>query len=93
MNTKEIKVLIDSIGNNLIRWYIYPSEAKLIYKSICNKYKSGVYNKTVNRSELADVIQSDIQKVHHDGHMHIMYNPDSEKRLLTILPDSVQKLH
>lgn len=91
MTSKEIKLLVDSLSLALKRWYIYPEKAELISKTIGSKYKSGAYDKMANRRELADMIHTDIQKVHHDGHMRVMYFPDFEKRLLTVLPDSLQK--
>lgn len=75
MNTKEIKLLVDSLSAALKRWYIYPDKAELISKSVKENFKSGAYNKLQNRSELANMIHNDIQKVHHDGHMRIMYSP------------------
>jgi retinol-binding protein 3 len=91
MNTKEIKLLVDSLSSALKRWYIYRDKAELISKAIKDKYKTGAYNKIQNGRELADMIQADLQKVHRDLHMRIMYFPDLEKRILTVLPDSLQK--
>ena len=91
MDAKEIKLLIDSISAALKRWYIYPDKAALISTALKNNYKAGVYNKLQDRRTLADKMHADIQKTHHDGHMRIMYFPDFEKRLLIVLPDSLQK--
>jgi hypothetical protein len=91
MNPKEIKLLVDSVSASLKRWYIYPEKAELISTAINDKYKTGAYNKLQNRQELAEMIHDDVQKVHHDGHMRVMYFPDFEKKLLTVLPDSLQK--
>lgn len=91
MNAKEIKLLVDSVGTALKRWYVYPEKAELISKAIKDKYKTGVYNKLQNRRDLGDMLHADIQNVHHDGHMRVMYFPDFEKSLLTVLPDSLQK--
>lgn len=91
MNPKEIKLLVDSLSFALKRWYIYPDKAELISKTIKDKSKTGAYNKLQSRREVADMMHADIQKIHHDGHMRVMYFPDFEKRLLTVLPDSLQK--
>ena len=91
LNQKEIKLLIDSLSSALKRWYIYPDKAELISKTIKEKYKTGAYYKIQSRRELADILQTDIQKVHRDRHMRVMYSPGFEERLLTILPDSLQK--
>ena len=91
MNPKEIKLLVDSISTALKRWYIYPDKAALISKAIIDKYKAGAYNKLQNRGEVANMLHTDIQKAHHDGHMRLMYDPGFEKMLLTVLPDSLQK--
>lgn len=91
MNPKEIKLLVDSLGKALKRWYIYPDKAELISKTISANCKKGAYDKIPGRRELADAIHNDIQKVHHDGHMRVMYAPGFEQRLITVLPDSLQK--
>lgn len=91
MNPKEVKLLVDSLSAALKRWYIYPDKAELISKTIKDNYKKGNYNKLQNRRELADMLHTDVQKAHHDGHMRVMYFPEFEERLLTVLPDSLQK--
>lgn len=91
MNSKEISLLLDSLSAALKRWYIYPDKAELISKSIKDKSKTGAYGKLQTRSELAEMIRADMEKAHLDRHMGIMYNPEFEKMLLTVLPDSLQK--
>lgn len=91
MNSKEIKLLVDSISKALQRWYVYPDKAALISKTLKDKYKTGAYNKLQNRREIASMMHNDIQNVHHDGHMRLMYLPDFEKVLLTVLPDSLRE--
>ncbi len=91
MKPKEVKLLVDSISAALKRWYIYPDKAELISQTIKEKYKTGAYDKLTNRRELADMLHSDIQKIHHDGHMRVMYAPDFAEDLITVLPDSLQK--
>jgi len=91
MTSKEIKLLVDSLSAALKRWYIYPEKANLISKTVKERYKAGGFDKLATRREVAEVIHFDIQKVHHDGHMRLMYFPDFEKQLLTVLPDSLRK--
>lgn len=91
MNSKEIKLLGDSVSTVLKRWYIYPDKADLISKIIKSKSQSGGYDKVPNRVELADMMTTDIRKTHYDGHMRIAYAPGTEKLLLTTLSESMQK--
>jgi retinol-binding protein 3 len=91
MNSKEIKLLVDSLSAALKRWYIYPDKAELISKAIKDKYKMGTYNRLQNRAQVAEAMKADARKTHYDGHMRIMYSPELEKMLLTVLPDSLQK--
>jgi hypothetical protein len=90
MDSKEIKLLVDSVGAALKRWYIYPEKADLISKAIKDKYESGAYDKLQNSGEVANMMQADIRKAHRDGHMRLMYAPRFEKQLISH-SDSQQK--
>jgi hypothetical protein len=91
MSQKEIKMLIDSISLNLKKYYIYPDKAALIEKTLKENHKNGAYKKLKTPMDVANTLHTDIRKAHYDGHMRLMYFPDFEKKLVTVLPDSLQK--
>ncbi len=91
MNSKEIRILIDSLSDALNRIYIYPEKAQLMANTIKNNYKKGVYDNAKNRSELALQLYNDIQQTHKDGHFNINYNPIAAKHIETPLSDAQQK--
>ncbi|WP_165930214.1 S41 family peptidase [Flavobacterium ranwuense] len=75
LNSKEIKLLIDSLSNALDRLYIYPDKAILMSKSIKQKLKNGDYNKIGSRQEVGFQLHNDLQQAHRDGHLGLRYNP------------------
>ena len=72
----DIKVLIDSLNNALNNNYVYPEKAKSITAYLESQLKNKVYsNELQNPQKLAEQLQSDISKIHHDPHMSIKYEP------------------
>ncbi|MEO6949118.1 MAG: hypothetical protein ABI123_05775, partial [Ginsengibacter sp.] len=72
----DIKVLIDSLNNALNNNYVYPEKAKSIAAYLESQLKNKVYsNESQNPQNLAEKLQRDITKIHHDPHMSIKYEP------------------
>ena len=72
----DIKVLIDSLNNVLNDHYVFPEKAKSITAYLESQLKDKAYsNELQNPQKLAEQIQRDITKIHHDPHMHIKYDP------------------
>lgn len=91
MNPKEIKLLIDSLGNALNRLYIYPDQAALMSQSIKKNYKNGMYNAIKDRSELCFRLINDLKRVHKDDHLSMVYDPEFASLLETPMPDEVRQ--
>ncbi|MEO9053063.1 MAG: S41 family peptidase, partial [Ginsengibacter sp.] len=72
----DIKVLIDSLNNLLNNHYIFPEKALNISTYLDSQLKNKMYsNELQNPQKLAEQLQFDITKIHHDPHMHIKYDP------------------
>ncbi len=71
-----INVLIDSLNILLNNNYVYTEKAKIISTYLVSQLKNNAYsNELLNPKIIADRLQSDITKIHHDPHMHIKYDP------------------
>jgi hypothetical protein len=73
--------LIDSIGQVLYNHYIFPDTARKWAAYLEAQYKKGAYAAIKDPSDLADRLQQDLQKAHHDGHFRLMYAPGFAKDL------------
>ena len=75
-DTVNINVLIDSLTNVLNNNYVFPDKAKSISTYVAFQLKQNAYlNDLQNPQKLAEQLQKDISKMHHDPHMHINYDP------------------
>jgi hypothetical protein len=72
---KETKLLIDSLGNALNRWYVYPEQAAAMMNQVRKNYKNGAYKTVRDRFELSNRLLKDLQQAHHDGHLDMAYDP------------------
>gem|GEM_PF-389790 len=91
MNPKEIKLLIDSLGNALNRLYIYPDQAALMVQNIKKNYKKGMYNTIKDRSELCFRLINDLKQVHKDDHLSMVYDPEFASSLETPMSDEAKQ--
>ncbi|MGF7039215.1 S41 family peptidase [Mucilaginibacter lappiensis] len=80
LNPKQVKMVIDTLGKNLISYYVFPDKALKIDEYIKTQYKKGTYKNITDPQELADKLYADIKLVHFDPHMGVSYNPDFEKQ-------------
>lgn len=72
----DIGVLLDSLKNVLNEHYVFPEKAKSISIYLESQLKDKVYaHELQNPQKLAEQIQTDIAKIHHDPHMRINYDP------------------
>lgn len=76
------RMLIDSIGQSLYRNYIFPDTAIKMAGYLENEFQKGAYTEIKDPQELAYRLQQDLQKAHHDGHLHLRYAPAMAKDLL-----------
>jgi retinol-binding protein 3 len=69
------RILIDSLGQVLYNHYIFPDTARKWAAYLEAQYKKGAYAGIKDPNDLADRLQQDLQKAHHDGHFRLMYAP------------------
>lgn len=78
-NKKEVvnsNALIDSLNNVLNNHYVFPEKAKKISTYLESQLNNKAYaNVLQNPQKLAEQLQNEITKIHHDPHMHINYDP------------------
>jgi len=71
-----ISVLLDSLNKVLNDHYVFPEKASSIAIYLEAQLKDKAYTHGLqNPQKLAEQIQTDIYKIHHDPHMHIKYDP------------------
>ena len=75
------RVLIDSIRQSMYRNYIFPDTAGKMTAYLEEEYKKGAYKDITDPLQLADRLQQDLQKVHHDGHFNLRYAPPFAREL------------
>src|SRR5258708_2990822 len=75
------RTLIDSLGQALYNNYIFPDTARKMAAYLEAQYKKGAYAGIKDPQELAYRLQQDLQKAHHDGHLHLRYAPGMAKAL------------
>jgi hypothetical protein len=71
-----VKILIDSLDRALDRIYIFPDKSKMMGSYLKSQMKKGAYKNISDPKLLADKIGSDLQTIHHDGHLRIHYDPE-----------------
>lgn len=69
------RVLIDSLGQVLYNHYIFPDTARKWVAYLEAQYKKGAYAEIKDPNDLADRLQQDLQKAHHDGHFRLLFAP------------------
>ena len=75
------RALIDSLRQILYDHYIFPDTARKWAAYLEAQYKKGAYTSIKDPNELANRLQQDLQKAHHDGHFHLLYAPDMARNL------------
>lgn len=69
------KVLIDSLANQILKYYIDKEAAVKISKALKANLKTGTYNGYKDPHELAGKLTTDVLSIQKDEHFHIEYNP------------------
>lgn len=75
LNSLVIKSMVDSLGNQLVRFYVSKDAAQKMNAFIHKRYDEGVYNRIDDPYVLAGMLTSDINAVQRDEHFHVEYNP------------------
>jgi hypothetical protein len=69
------KILVDSLSNQICKYYIEKDAAEKIAADLKKNLKQGTYDKINDPHALAAKLTSDVLAVHGDEHFHIEYNP------------------
>jgi len=75
LSNSEVRVLIDSLKQNLIRFYIFPDQAKNMSKYLDAQFKNGAYKRFSNPAKLSQKLTSDINTVYYDSHLKVNFEP------------------
>jgi hypothetical protein len=81
------KTLIDSLTNQIIKYYVIKDAAIKINSYIKKRYKEGHYNNIKDPHVLAGALTSDILFINRDEHLHLEYNPKLASELLGNIED------
>ncbi len=81
------KTLIDSLTNQIIKYYVIKDAAIKMNSYIKKRYKEGHYNNIKDPHALAGALTSDILFINRDEHFHLEYNPQMANELLGYIDD------
>ncbi|GGA95894.1 S41 family peptidase [Puia dinghuensis] len=73
--------LIDSLRHSLGQHYIFPDTAQKMVAYLETEYRKGAYAEIKNPQQLAERLWRDLEKAHHDGHLHLGYQPQFARQL------------
>lgn len=80
--------LIANIRKALYENYIFPDTALKMAAYLETQYKKGAYSDIKDPDQLADRLNRDLQKAHHDGHLRLGYEPGFARRLMDTAGDA-----
>lgn len=86
-SAKEIHQLVDSLANQLNKYYVTKEDALKMSSFIKKKCKEGAYDNIKDAHILAGTLTADVLSVHRDEHFHIEYNPQMANELLGNIDD------
>lgn len=81
------KTLVDSLTNQIIKYYVNKEAAIKMNSYIKKRYKEGHYNNIKDPHALAGALTSDILFINRDEHFHLEYNPQMANELLGNIDD------
>lgn len=81
------KTLVDSLTNQIIKYYVLKDAAIKMNSYIKKRYKEGHYNNIKDPHILAGALTSDILFINRDEHFHLEYNPTMADELLGNIED------
>ncbi len=82
LNIATKKILVDSIGNALNNYYVFPEKAIKMAEYVKKQCKNKSYDSLVNPNDFANKVLKDIRSIYNDKHLIIRYDPELEKRIL-----------
>jgi hypothetical protein len=81
------KTLIDSLCNQINKYYVLKDPAGKMTAYIKKRFKEGHYNNIRDPHALAGALTSDVLFMYRDEHFHVEYNPQMANELLGNIDD------
>ena len=75
LSSQATKVLVDSLANQLSKYYVEKDAALQMSAYLRSRLKEGAYSKIADPHQLAGLLTDDVTDVYKDEHLHIEYNP------------------
>lgn len=75
LDKKATKVLVDSLANQLKKYYVFKDAANRMSLFVQKRCKEGAYDNVSDPHTLAGMLTKDVSSVHLDEHFHVEYNP------------------
>ena len=76
LTQQQAKNVIDSIGDRLNSYYVFPEVAKAMTNKLKENEKNGAYKAIEDPIQFADKLTQDLQAVSKDLHLRVTYNPE-----------------
>jgi len=76
LTSKQISVVIDSIGNKLKANYIFPEVADKMAEKIEDNEQKGFYKLIDDPRDFANKLTEDLRSVSKDKHIRVIYDPE-----------------
>ncbi|MEM7087698.1 MAG: S41 family peptidase [Bacteroidota bacterium] len=76
LTPKQVKNVIDSIGDRLNRNYVFPKVAQAMTDKLKENEKKGAYKAIKDPIQFADKLTEDLQAVSKDLHLRVSFNPE-----------------
>lgn len=87
LSKEATKTLIDSLTNQILKYYVFKDGAIKMNSYIKKRFKEGHYDNIADPHVLAGALTSDILFIYRDEHFHLEYNPEMADELLGNIED------
>lgn len=71
----EIKAVVDSLSNQIVKYYVFKPEAVNMSAYLKKRLASGAYNSFSDQHSFAAQLTEDVRSIQSDEHFHVEYNP------------------
>lgn len=87
LSPQATKALVDSLANQINKYYVLKDQALKMSTYIRKRYKEGHYNNIKDPHTLAGALTSDVLFINRDEHFYVEYNPAMANELLGNIDD------
>jgi hypothetical protein len=75
LNAKDTKRLVDSLAQQISKYYVQKDIAAKMSSYLKKRLKEGHYSNIPDPHTLAGLLTEDVLSIYHDEHFHVEYNP------------------